>query len=78
MVDWTKAMLLSRRHTFHKYQSGFRQVKSTDDHLFRLSQSVIECFNRREHVVGKSKKLLIMFSTMDSGMKFLCLTFPPN
>ena len=26
----------------NKYQSGFRQNKSTDDHLFRLSQSVME------------------------------------
>ena len=36
----------------NKYQSGFRQVKSTDDHLFRLSQSVMESFNRRERVVA--------------------------
>ena len=36
----------------NKYQSGFRQAKSTDDHLFRLSQSVTESFNRREHVVA--------------------------
>ena len=36
----------------NKYQSGFRQNKSTDDRLFRLSQSVIESFNRREHVVA--------------------------
>ena len=35
-----------------KYQSGFRHAKSTDDHLFRLSQSVMESFNRREHVVA--------------------------
>ena len=35
----------------NKYQSGFRQAKSTDDHLFRLSHSVMESFNRREHVV---------------------------
>ena len=35
----------------NKYQPGFRQVKSTDDHLFRLSQSVMDSFNRREHVV---------------------------
>ena len=35
-----------------KYQSGFRQAKSTDDHLFRLSQSVMESFNRGEHVVA--------------------------
>ena len=36
----------------NKYQSGFRQNKSTDDHLFRLSQSVMESFNRGEHVVA--------------------------
>ena len=35
----------------NNYQSGFRQNKSTDDHLFRLSQSVMESFNRGEHVV---------------------------
>ena len=35
-----------------KYQSGFRQAKSTDDHLFRLSQSMMESFNRKEHVVA--------------------------
>ena len=36
----------------NKYQSGFRQNKSTDDHLFRLSQSVMKSFNSREHVVA--------------------------
>ena len=36
----------------NKYQSSFRQNKSTDDHLFRLSQSVMESFNRGEHVVA--------------------------
>ena len=36
----------------NKYQSGFRQNKSTDDHLFRLSQSVMESFNMGEHVVA--------------------------
>ena len=36
----------------NKYQSGFRQHKSTDDHLFRLSQFVMESFNRGEHVVA--------------------------
>ena len=35
-----------------KYQSGFRQAKSTDGHLFRLSQSFMESFNMREHVVA--------------------------
>ena len=36
----------------NKHQSGFRRAKSTDDHLFRLSQSVMESFNREEHVVA--------------------------
>ena len=36
----------------NKYQSGFRQNTSTDDHLFRLSQSAVEGFNRGEHVVA--------------------------
>ena len=36
----------------NKHQSGFRRAKSTDDHLFRLSQSVMESFNRVEHVVA--------------------------
>ena len=31
----------------NKHQSGFRKAKSTDDHLFRLSQSIMESFNRR-------------------------------
>ena len=35
----------------NKYQSGFRQNKSTDDHLFRLFQSIMESFNRGKHVV---------------------------
>ena len=38
--------------SINKYQSGFRQAKSTNDHLFRLSQSVMESFNRREHAVA--------------------------
>ena len=36
----------------NKYQSGFRQNNSTNDHLFRFSQSVMESFNRGEHVVA--------------------------
>ena len=36
----------------NKHQSGFRRAKSTDDHLFRLSQSIMETFNREEHVVA--------------------------
>ena len=36
----------------NKHQSGFRRAKSTNDHLFTLSQSIMESFNRGEHVVG--------------------------
>ena len=36
----------------NKYHSGSKQAKSTDDHLFRLSQSVMERFSKREHVVA--------------------------
>ena len=36
----------------NKNQSGFRRAKSNDDHLFRLSQSIMESFNRGEHVVS--------------------------
>ena len=39
---------------FSKYQSGFRKSKSTNDHLFRLSQTITESFNRGggEHVLA--------------------------
>ena len=37
---------------FSKYQSGFRKSKSTNDHLFRLFQTIMESFNRGEHVIA--------------------------
>ena len=37
---------------FSKYQSGYRKSKSTNDHLFRLSQTIMESFNRGEHVIA--------------------------
>ena len=37
---------------FGKYQSGFRKSKSTNDHLFRLSQTIMESFNQDEHVIA--------------------------
>ena len=53
-------LFIEQRLRFHleqigfinKHQSGFKRVKSTDDHLFRLSQSIMESFNREEHVVA--------------------------
>ena len=49
-------MKILRSHVEHigfidKHQSGFRKAKSTDDHIFRLSQSIMESFNRGEHAV---------------------------
>ena len=38
--------------SLNKHHSGFRRGNSTDDHLFRLSQSIMESFNREEHVVA--------------------------
>ena len=37
---------------FSKYQSGFRKSKSTNDHLFCLSQTIMESFNWGEHVIA--------------------------
>ena len=37
---------------FSKYQPGFRKSKSTNDHLFRLSQTIMGSFNRGEHVIA--------------------------
>ena len=37
---------------FSKYQSGFRKSKSTNYHLFRLSQTIMESLNHREHVIA--------------------------
>ena len=37
---------------FSEYQLGSRKSKSTNDHLFRLSQTIMESFNRGEHVTA--------------------------
>ena len=37
---------------FSKYWSGFRKSKSTNDHLFRLSQTIMESFIRGERVIA--------------------------
>ena len=61
-----------------KYQSGFRQNKSTDDHLFRLSQSAMESFNMREHVVAAFLDVEKAFDNVwHNGLwyKISCLTF---
>ena len=66
---------------FSKYQSGFRKFKSTNDHLFHLSQTIMESFNRGEHVIAAFldvEKAFDNFGTMDSGIKFISLICPPS
>ena len=48
----TSSKYLEDNGFFSKYQSGFKKSKSTNDHLFRLSQTIIESFNRGEHVIA--------------------------
>ena len=36
---------------FSKYQSGFRKSKSINDHLFRLSRTIMGSFNQCKHVI---------------------------
>ena len=52
VIEQTLRSHLEHVGFINKHQSGFRKAKSTDDHLFRLSQSIIESFNRGEHVVA--------------------------
>ena len=54
----------------NKHQSGFRRTKSTVDRLFRLSQSIMESFNRGEHAVAAFLDVEKTFDTMDSGIKY--------
>ena len=51
----------------NKHQSGFRRAKSTDDHLFRLSQSIMESFNWGEHVVAA---FLDVEKAFDNGLRY--------
>ena len=43
---------LENKGFLNKHQSGFKRATSTDDHLFRLSQTIMESVNREEHVVA--------------------------
>ena len=58
----------------NKYQSGFRQNKSTDDHLFRLSQSVMESFNRGEHVVAAFLDVEVFDNVWHNGLRYKIFT----
>ena len=52
VIEQTLCSHLEQIGFINKHQSGFRRAKSTDDHLLRLSQSIMESFNRGEHVVA--------------------------
>ena len=55
----------------NKHQSGFRKAKSTDDHLFRLSESIMESFNRGEHVVAAFLDVRNAFDNVwHNGLRF--------
>ena len=55
----------------NKHQSGFRRAKSTDEHLFRLSQSIMECFNRGEHVVATFLDIKKVFDNVwQNGLRY--------
>ena len=55
----------------NKHRSGFRKAKSTDDHLFRLSQSIMESFNRGEHVVAAFLDIEKAFDNVwHNGLRF--------
>ena len=63
----------------NKYQSGFRQANCTDDHLIRLSQSVMESFSRREHVVVAFLDVeKALDNVWHNGLKYKILAFPPK
>ena len=58
----------------NKYQSGFRQNKSTDDHFFRISQSVMKYFNRGEHVVASFLDIEKAFNNVwHNGLRYKIL-----
>ena len=54
----------------NKHKSGFRRAKSTNDHLFRLFQSIMESFNRREHEVAAFLDIEKAFYHVWSGLRY--------
>ena len=56
---------------FSKYHSGFRKCKSTNDHLFRLSQTIMKSFNRGEHIIAAFLDVEKGFDNVwHSGLKY--------
>ena len=56
---------------FNTHQSGFRRAKSTNDHLFRLSQCIMESFDRGEHVVAAFLDIKNAFNSVwHNGLRY--------
>ena len=56
---------------FSKHQSAFRKSKSTNDHLFRLSQTIMESFNRGEHLIAASLNVEKAFDNVwHNGLRY--------
>ena len=66
---------------FSKYQSGFRKSKSATDHLFCLSQTIMESFNWGEHVIAAFLDVEKAFDNiLHNGLRYkiISLICPPN
>ena len=66
---------------FSKSQPGFRKFKSTNDHLFRVSQTIMESFNQGEHVIAAFLDVEKAFDNVwhnGVGTKFTSLICPPS
>ena len=54
-----------------KYQSGFRKAKSTNDHLFCLSQTVMETFNKGKQVIASFLDIAKAFDNVwHNGLRY--------
>ena len=56
---------------FSKYQSGFGKSKSTNDHVFRLSQTITESFNWGKHIIAAFLDVEKAFDNLwHNGLKY--------
>ena len=61
---------------FSKYQSGFRKSNSANYHLFRLSQTIMESFNRGEHVIAAFLDVEKAFDNVwHNGLRYIIYRF---
>ena len=72
MGDWKRLRPYLEDISFiNKYQSGFRQNKSTDDCLFRRSLSIMESFSKGEHVVAAFLDVVKAFDNVwHNGLRY--------